>query len=83
MGWWGGGTSPIPDLKSLKHSAWSSWEIKGYLNVEEMGKGLWYFGFESPNEARRILREGTIRLGNFSISLKKWGKMLDAMLAAT
>ena len=42
--------------------------------MEEMGKGLWLFGFESPNEARRILREGTRRLGGFSISLRKWGK---------
>ena len=45
VGWWGGDTSSIPDLKSLKHRAWSSWEVKGYLNVEEMGKGLWLFGF--------------------------------------
>ena len=45
VGWWGGGTSSIPDLKSLKHRAWSSWEVKGYLNVEEMRKGLWLFGF--------------------------------------
>ena len=74
MGWWGGGTSPLPDLKFLKHRAWSSWEVQGYLNVEEMGKRLWLFGFESPNEVRRILREGTRRLGGFSISLRKWGK---------
>ena len=25
VGWWGGGTSSIPDLKSLKHRAWASW----------------------------------------------------------
>ena len=42
--------------------------------MEEMGKGLWLFGFESPNGARRILREGTRRLGGFLISLRKWGK---------
>ena len=42
--------------------------------MEEMEKGLWLFGLESPNEARRILREGTRRLGGFSISLRKWGK---------
>ena len=74
VGWWGSGTSPIPDLKSLKHRAWSSWEVKGYLNVEEMGKGLWSFGFESPKEAERILRKGTRRLSGFSISLRKWEK---------
>ena len=53
VGWWGGGTSPIPDLNSLKHRAWSSWEVKGNLNVEEMGKGLWLFGFESPKEGKK------------------------------
>ena len=42
--------------------------------MEEMGKGLWLFGFKSPKEAERILREGTRRLEGFSISLKKWGK---------
>ena len=37
VGWLGGGTSSILDLKSLKHRACSSWEVKGYLNGEEMG----------------------------------------------
>ena len=31
--------------------------------MEETRKGLWLFGFESPKEARRILRKGTRRLG--------------------
>ena len=82
VGWWGGGTSPIPNLKSLKHRAWSSWEVKGYLNVEEMGKGLWLFGFKSPNEVRRILREGTRRLGGLSISIRKWGKDVECKVGS-
>ena len=79
-GWWGGGTTPIPDLKSLKHRAWSSWEVTGYLKVEELRKGLWLFGFASPNEARRILREDTRRLGGLSISLREWGKEVGCMV---
>ena len=74
VGWWGGGTSPIPDLKSLKNRVWQTWKVNGSLKVEELRRGLWLFGFESPNEARRILREGTGRLGGFPISLREWGK---------
>ena len=74
MGWWGGGTSPIPDIKSLKHRAWHTWKVIGSLKVEELRRGLWLFGFESPNEARRILREGTCRFGGFPIYLREWGK---------
>ena len=66
VGWWGGGTSPIPDLNSLKHRVWQTWKVKGSLKVEELRRGLWLFGFESPNEARRILKEGTGRLGGFA-----------------
>ena len=74
VGWWGGGTSPISDLKFLKHRAWQTWEVTGRLKVEELRRGLWLFGFESPNEARRILREGTGRLGGLPIFLREWGK---------
>ena len=42
--------------------------------MEELRRGLWLFGFESPNEARRILREGTGRFGGFPIYLREWGK---------
>ena len=80
VGWWGGNTSPIPDLKSLKHRAWSSWKVTGSLKVEELRRGLWLFGFESPNEARRILREGTGRLGDLPISLREWGKEVGCMV---
>ena len=74
VGWWGGGTSPIPDLKSLKHRDWHTWKVIGSLKVEELRRGLWLFGFESPNEARRILREGTGRFGGLPIYLREWGK---------
>ena len=37
VGWWGGGTSSMPDLKTIKRRAWSSWEVIGSLNVVEMG----------------------------------------------
>ena len=74
VGWWGGGTSPIPDIKALKHKAWHTWKVIGSLKVEELRRGLWLFGFESPNEARRILREGTGRFGGFPIYLREWGK---------
>ena len=52
VGWWGGGTSQFPDLKSLKHRAWQTWKVTGSLKVEELRRGLWLFGFESTNEAR-------------------------------
>ena len=74
VGWWGGGTSPIPDLKTLKHRAWHTWKVTGRLKVEVLSRGLWLFGFESPNEARRILREGTGRVGGLPITLREWGK---------
>ena len=80
VGWWGGGTSPTPDLKSLKHRAWSTWKVTGSLKVEELRRGLWLFGFESPNEARRILREGTCRIGGLPISLREWGKDVGCMV---
>ena len=74
VGWWGGGTSPMPDLKTIKRRAWSTWEVVGSLNVVEMGKGLWLFEFDKTKEAERILRFGTRRVGGFSIFLKKWAK---------
>ena len=74
MGWWGGGTSPIPDLKTLKYRAWHTWKVTGRMKVEVLGRGLWLFGFGSPNEARRILREGTGSVGGLPISLREWGK---------
>ena len=80
VGWWGGGTSPIPDLKSLKHWAWQTWKVTGRLKVEELRRGLWLFGFESPNEAQRILRAGTCRFGGFPISLREWGKDVGCMV---
>ena len=80
VGWWGGGTSPIPDLKSLKNRVRQTWKVKGSLKVEELRRGLWLFGFESPNEARRILREGTRRLGGFPISLREWEKDVGCLV---
>ena len=74
VGWWGGGTSPIPDLKTLKYRAWHTWKVTGRMKVEVLGRGLWLFGFGSPNEARRILREGTGSVGGLPISLREWGK---------
>ena len=70
----GGETSPMPDLKTIKRRAWSSWEVIGNLNVVEMRKGLWLFEFDNTKEAERILRVGNRRLGGFSIFLKKWTK---------
>ena len=74
MGWWGGGTSPIPDLKTLKYRARHTWKVTGRMKVEVLGRGLWLFGFGSPNEARRILREGTGSVGGLPIYLREWGK---------
>ena len=74
VGWWGGGTSPIPDLKTLKHRAWHTWKVTGRLKVEVLRRGLWLFGFGCPNEARQILREGTGSVGGFPITLREWGK---------
>ena len=48
--------------------------------MEELRRGLWLFGFESPNEARRILREGTGRFGGLPISLREWGKDVGCMV---
>ena len=48
--------------------------------MEELRRGLWLFGFESPNEARRILREGTCRIGGLPISLREWGKDVGCMV---
>ena len=28
VGRWGGGTSPLPEVKSLKRRAWSTWKFK-------------------------------------------------------
>ena len=41
----------MPDLKTIKRKAWSSWEVIGSLNVVEMGKGLWLFKFDNTKEA--------------------------------
>ena len=37
-----------------------------------MGRGLWFFEFESPKEVGRVLRCNTRQVGGFAISLKKW-----------
>ena len=74
VGLWGGGTSPIPDLKTLKYRAWHNWKVTGRMKVEVLGRGLWLFDFGSPNEARRILREKTGSVGGLPISLREWGK---------
>ena len=42
--------------------------------MEELRRGLWLFGFESPYEARRILREGTGSFEGLPISFREWGK---------
>ena len=80
VGWWGGGTSPIPDFKFMKNRVWQTWKVKGSLKVEELRRGLWLFVFESPNEARRILREGTGRVGGFPIYLREWGKDVGCLV---
>ena len=71
VGWWGGETSLMSDLKTIMRQAWSSWEVIGSLNVVEMGKGLWLFEFDNTKEAKRILKAGNRRIGVFSIFLKK------------
>ena len=60
-------------MKTLKRRAWFSWEVSRSFNVVEMGRGLWFFEFKSPKEAKRVLRGDTRKVGGFSISLKKWG----------
>ena len=72
VGWWGGGTLHMPDLKTIKRRAWPAWEVRGSLNVEEMGKVRWLFEFDNEKEAKRILRIGTRKLGGWAISLKRW-----------
>ena len=74
VGWWGGGTSSIPDLKTLKYRTRQTWKVTGRMKVEVLGRGLWLFGFGSPNKARRTLREGTGSVGGLPISLREWGK---------
>ena len=80
VGWWGGGTSSIPDFKFLKNRVWQTWKVKGSLKMEELRRGLWLFVFESPNEARRILREGTGRVGGLPIYLREWGKDVGCLV---
>ena len=43
VGLWGGGTSPIPDLKTLKYRAWHNWKVTGKMKVEVLGRGLWFW----------------------------------------
>ena len=74
VGWWGGGTLSMQELKSIKRRVWYAWEVRGSLNVVKMGKGLWLFEFDNKNEAERILKVGIRKLGGFSIFLKKWAK---------
>ena len=74
VGWWQGGHSPMPDLKTLQRRVWISWEVHGSFNMVEMGRGLSFFEFESSKEAERVLRCGTRKFGGFSISLKKWSQ---------
>ena len=74
VGWWGEGTLPLQELKTIKRRVWCTWEVRGSLNVVEMGKGLWLFEIDNKKEAERILRGGTRNLGGFSIFLKKWAK---------
>ena len=64
MGWLRGGSS-LPDIKTLKRRMLSAWDLKGSLNVVEMGKGLWLFKFDSKKEAEKILRVGSRKMGIF------------------
>ena len=64
----------MPNLKSLKRRVWASWDVLGAQNVAELEKGLWMFEFESQKEAKRILRRGSRRFGDFGLSLKKWSQ---------
>ena len=80
VGWWGGGTSPMLDLKTLRRWAWSSWKVKGYLNVEEMGKGL-CLGLRAQKK-RKGFSERALEDLRVSCYLSENGeKKLDATLA--
>ena len=74
VGRWGGGTSSLSEVKSLKRRAWSAWKVKGRLNVVELERGLWLFEFETSRETKRILGNGTRRLGASPFSLKSGDK---------
>ena len=71
VGQWRGGLLLL-DTKTLKRRMWFAWDLKGNLNVVDLGKGMWIFEFDSKKEADRILRVGSRNLGNFSIALEKW-----------
>ena len=58
----------MQELKTIKRRVWYAWEVRGSLNVVEMGKGLWLFEFDNKKEAERILRGGIRNLGGFSMS---------------
>ena len=79
VGWWGGGTLSMQELKIIKRRVWYTWEVRGNLNVVEMGKGLWLFEFNNTKEAERILRVGTRNLGVFFLYFSRNGpKKMDA-----
>ena len=68
VGWWGGGTSPIPDLKSLKQRAWQARKVTGSMKVEELRRGLWLFSSNSFSVSLNLepcnpAQNGLLRLG--------------------
>ena len=39
VAWWNGGSSLLSDIKTLRRRTWSSWAVKGFLDVVEMVEG--------------------------------------------
>ena len=52
VGWREKGSSPIPDLKSLKRHVWTSWDVSGALNVAELRRGLWMFELRAKKKQK-------------------------------
>ena len=76
VGWWGKGSSQIPEVDSMRRWAISQWSTNESFAVVKMGRGLWIFEFESKKEVDRVLMFGRRRFGANLVHLRKWGQDL-------
>ena len=76
VGWWGKGSSLIPEVGSVRRWAVSQWNSNEPFVVVKMGRGLWLFEFENREEVDCVLMFGRRRCGGNLLHLRKWGQGL-------
>ena len=58
VGWWGKGSSLIPEIDSVRRWTILQWNTNEPCAVVKMGRGLLLFEFESREEVDRVLMFG-------------------------